>query len=164
VSLTVKDPTLAGQLPPEVPVMVVDKEGRTVQTITLRGEAGGSGGGLEKLTGLAAAERLGDFTLQVKPGVLPVEVEGQELTVGQPQREFENVTADVASLQSLAKRTGGDVIPPYRAADVLKEMPDRSMMILQTQSEELWNKPFALVLVLAIATAEWLLRKRAGLI
>jgi hypothetical protein len=169
LSLTVKDPTLNGQLPPEVPVMVVDKEGRTVQTITLtrgamEGEGTGGTGGLEKLTGSAAAERLGDFTLQVKPGVLPVEVEGQELTVGRPQREFENVTADMASLQSLAKTTGGDVIPPYRAADVLKEMPDRSMMILQTQSEELWNKPFALVLVLAIATAEWLLRKRAGLI
>jgi hypothetical protein len=56
------------------------------------------------------------------------------------------------------------VIPPYRAADVLKEIPDRSVMVLQTQSEELWNKPLALALVVALATAEWLLRKRAGLI
>ena len=35
VAISVKDPTLNGQVPAEVPVMVVDQEGRTVQTITV---------------------------------------------------------------------------------------------------------------------------------
>jgi hypothetical protein len=172
VSLTVKDPTLSGQLPAEVPVMVVDKDGRTVQTITLirlPGETPDKNA-LERLTGSASAEQLGDFTLQVKPGSLPVDPAAVELAVEQPQREFQNVTMDLQSLETLAhvhskdEASRGDVIPPYRQEDILKEIPDRSMMVLQTVPEELWNKPFALVLVLMLATAEWLLRKSAGLI
>ena len=41
----------------------------------------------------------------------------------------------------------------------MKQIPDRSMPILNAQSEELWNKPFALALVVLLATMEWLIRK-----
>src|SRR5205814_1479118 len=140
------------------------------QTITLsRASAGaaaatqGAGGAgeeaLDKLTGSATAGQLGEFSLQVKPGVLPIEVPAAMVTVEQPQREFETVTADVASLQSLAKKTGGGVYMPHRFEEIGKVIPDRSLQILNTQSEELWNKPIALVLVLLIATGEWLVRK-----
>ena len=73
VSLTVKDPTLGGQMPAEVPVMVVDKDGRTVQTITLSHPPGDLGqDALERLTGAATAEQIGDFTLQIKPAHFPL--------------------------------------------------------------------------------------------
>jgi len=75
------------------------------------------------------------------------------------------VTADVTSLASLTRRTGGRVVPAYDSnAEEFKKIPDRSLPVLKTQPEELWNKPFALVLVVLIATGEWLLRKSAGLI
>jgi hypothetical protein len=171
VALTVKDPTLGGQMPADVPVMVVNKDGRTVQTITLSHPPGdGDKNALERLTGAATAEQIGDFTLQIKPGSLPVDPAVVELTVEQPQREFQAVTADVPSLETLARvrssdqAVKGDVIPPFRQEDILKEIPDRSMMVLQSVPEELWNKPFALVLVVLLATGEWLLRKSAGLI
>lgn len=46
ITLTVKDPTLSGQggIPNDAPVMLVDKDGRTVQTITLSRAPGGAGG------------------------------------------------------------------------------------------------------------------------
>lgn len=67
-------------------------------------------------------------------------------------------------MESLARKTSGGVYAPNHFDEIFRQIPDRSLPILDTQSEELWNKPLALVLVLLIATAEWLVRKSAGLI
>jgi hypothetical protein len=177
VTLAVKDPTLAGQVPTEVPVSLVDKDGQSAATITLThtaraattqpaagGAAGGGTGSVETLEGTALVNRLGDFTLAVRPGLLPVELAPINVTVEQPQLEFETVTTDIPSLKSLATKTTGAVVPPYRTAELPRQIPDRAVPALVAQSEELWNKPFALVLVVLLATIEWLLRKNAGLI
>ena len=119
---------------------------------------------MDHVQGSATAMQLGEFKLAVKPGSLPVEIATVELAVGQPQREFESTTADMTSLRSIASRTGGAVISPVDSADVLKQIPDRSIPVLSTQSEELWSKPIALILVVLLATIEWLIRKSAGLI
>ncbi len=164
-TLTIKDATLSGQVPAEVPAMIVDKQGRTIQTITLtRPTVPQDPAALEHLEGSGAAMQLGDFTLQVQPGSLPVEVTPVELSVEQPQREFQTLTADRGSLDTLAKMTGGEVDPPYAAQEMAGKIPDRSMTVLRSESEALWSKPFALILVLLLATAEWMTRKRAGLI
>ncbi len=166
VTLNVKDPTLTAQVPAEVPVMLVDKEGRTVDTLTLIRSSANTerDGALERLEGSSTARQLGEFRLIVKPGALPVDAAALELHVEQPQREQEALTADVQTLETIASRTRGAVLRPYDSGNLMKQIPDRSMPILHSQSEELWNKPFALVLVLLLATTEWLIRKRAGLI
>jgi len=175
LSLSVKDPTLAGQLPAEVPVMLVDKDGRTVQTISLdtpsaatavENQTGtGGGGAVEKITGSATAQEIGEFTLVPKPGILPVEISpAPRLKIEQPQREFQETTVDMQSLKGIASRTGGAVISPSNSDELRKLIPDRSLNILSSTPEELWNKPFALVLVVLLATIEWLLRKNSGLI
>jgi hypothetical protein len=171
-TLTIKDSTLSGQVPAEVAAMVVDKQGRTVQTITLtRPTVAQDPTALEHLEGSAAAQQLGEFTLQIQPGAAPVEVTPVELSVEQPQREFQTVTADRGSLESLTKTAndGGELKPPYvyapyDAEDLAKQMRDRSQAYPRTLSEDLWNKPFALILVVLVASIEWLVRKSAGLI
>ena len=110
------------------------------------------------------AARVGEYTLVVQPGTLPVDLPPVDLVVEPPQREFENVTTDLASLRSIATKTTGAVVAPYATADLTRQIPDRSTPILMGQSEELWNKPFALLLVVLLATIEWLIRKSAGLI
>ena len=60
--------------------------------------------------------------------------------------------------------TGGAGVQVQRGGDPQGDTGPVDTDFAQTQSEELWNKPFALVLVLLIATGEWLLRKSAGLI
>ncbi len=162
VTMTVKDPSLAGQIPAKVPVMVMDKAGRALATMTL--QRGNSAEGEQRLEGMTTASQVGELTLAVEPGLLPVEIPAIEMSVEPPQREFEASTADVESLGTLAGKTTGQVIPVYRAGELTKLVPDRSLPTLMSLSEDLWFKPIALVLVVGLATLEWLLRKRAGLI
>lgn len=174
LSLAIKDPTLVGQVPNEVPVSLVDKDGQTAATITLtlsRGSAttqpglpGAGTGNLDTLEGSATADRLGEFSLVIRPGLLPVEIPPMQLVVEQPQLEFETVTTDIPALKSLAAKTSGAVVPPYQTSELPRQIPDRSLPTLIGQSEELWNKPIALILVVLLATIEWLIRKNAGLI
>jgi hypothetical protein len=169
--LTIRDTTIAGQVPAEVQAMIVDKQGRTVQSITLaRPVVAQDPSALEFLEGSVAAQKLGEFTVQIQPGAAPVEVTPVELSVEQPQREFQIVTSDRGSLESLAKTAASETIPPpyvypaYQSEEIKSKIRDRSMLLLRTQSEELWNKPIALILVILLATSEWLIRKSAGLI
>jgi hypothetical protein len=166
LALNIKDPTLAGQVPPEVRVSLMDSTGQSVDGITLSRAPGATNaqGSVDKLEGAVTAARVGEYTLVVQPGTLPVDLPPVDLVVEPPQREFENVTTDLASLRSIATKTTGAVVAPYATADLTRQIPDRSTPILMGQSEELWNKPFALLLVVLLATIEWLIRKSAGLI
>ena len=113
---------------------------------------------------MTTATEIGPITASVAPGVLPVELPPYELTVEPPQREFQNVTTDIESLDTLADKTTGAVVPLYHAEQLTKDIPDRSLASVRSDSEELWYKPIALILIVGLATLEWLLRKRAGLI
>lgn len=163
VSLTVKDPTLAGQVPAQVPVLITDKEGRPIDTLTLQHTNAGSDDN-DALEGMTTASQVGDILLTIQPGILPVDVPPFEVSVEPPQREFEKIAADTESLTTLATKTTGAVIPLYRSAELAKQVPDRSIPLLDSIPEELWYKPIALLLVVTLATIEWLLRKSAGLI
>jgi uncharacterized membrane protein len=162
VTMEIRDPTLSGQVPAQVPVMVMDKDGRVVETVMLQRGTGEEGH--ERLEGSTTATQIGDFTLKVGAGILPIDLPTYTVTVEPPQREFETIVADVESMNTLAAKTTGAVLPLYKAEELAKQVPDRSLPTLVTNSEELWYKPIALLLVVGLATAEWLLRKRAGLI
>ncbi len=166
LELDVKDPTLARQIPAQVPVTLVDKDGQSVETITLVhvNEGSEGNGAVDRLEGTTTAQRIGEYTLVVPPGTLPIDMTPIALTIEPPQREFENVTTDLVSLRDIAAKTGGAVLFPYQTAELNKQIPDRSVPVLVAQSEELWNKPFALILVVLLASCEWLIRKSAGLI
>jgi uncharacterized membrane protein len=165
-TLDVKDPTLLAQMPAQIPVLLMDKKtpgGGPLGTLTLV-RTGTSPAHFE---GSLTATQVGDYQLLIPPGVLPSEA-GEVPPVGvvveRPQREFQNIGTDEVSLATLANKTTGAVIPLDDASQLAKKIPDRSMPVLISTSEELWYKPFALALVVALATIEWLLRKSAGLI
>ncbi len=165
VTLDVKDPTLVGQMASQIAVLLTDKTpgSSPIATITLSRTAGSQ----EHFEGTTTATQVGNFQLSLPPGTIPTfggEVHPYELTVEPPQREFEKVGADVVSLSSITAKSAGAVVGLDKAADLAKLIPDRSLPILVSNSEELWYKPFALILVVGLATAEWLLRKSAGLI
>ena len=126
-----------------------------------------TGASADHFEGTLTAAQVGDFQLVIQPGVLPSgsgEVPAVAVTVGPPQREFQNIGTDTVSMVTLAAKTAGAVIPLNDAAELAKKIPDRSVPILIANSEELWYKPIALALVVTLATIEWLLRKSAGLI
>jgi len=158
LKLAINDATLLGHVPAKVPVTVMDKAGRAVATIVLQRTSD------ERLEGMITVGQVGEMTLRVEPGVLPMAVADLQILIERPGREMQVVTADIDSLETLANRTDGEVLPPYRAEQLSKQIPDRSLPVIHSLSEELWYKPIALMLVVGLATVEWLLRKRAGLI
>ncbi len=162
VTMEVRDPTLLAQIPAQIPVLLSDKSGAPVESITLERSTTDQ----TKWNGVTTAAQVGDFTLQVKPGVLPEGngVSQATVTVEPPQREFEKIAADIQSLSTLATKTSGSVIPLVHAEELANDIPDRSVPVLISNTEELWYKPIALVLVVGLATLEWLLRKSAGLV
>lgn len=161
LKLAIHDPTLLGQIPTKVPVTVTDNAGHAIATIVLQRSTTGSE---ERLEGMTTATQIGEMTLRIEPGVLPTTVENLQILIERPGREMQTTTADLDSLETLATRTTGEVLPPYRADQLSKLIPDRGLPTIHSLSEELWDKPIALVLVVGLATIEWLLRKRAGLI
>ncbi|MGN6368802.1 MAG: hypothetical protein ACTHN5_11120 [Phycisphaerae bacterium] len=162
VTMEVRDPTMLGQIPTQVPVLVTDKSGAPVESMSLDR----SGTDPTKWSGVTTAAQVGDFTIEAKPGVLPADSGAGKstVTVEPPQREFEKIAADVESLGTLAAKTTGRVVALPQAEELAKEVPDRSVPVLISNTEELWYKPIALVLVVGLATVEWLLRKSAGLV
>jgi hypothetical protein len=117
------------------------------------------------LMGVTTATVVGAMTLLVAAGVLPVDVPAYELEVTPPGREFEKTTADMESLTMVSAKTGGQLLPLWREDELQKLIPNQSILVLVSPPpEELWTKPIALVLVVLLATVEWLLRKAAGLI
>lgn len=160
LSALVLDPTLTSQMPTNIPVQLVDSNGRTVETVTMTRLANAP----EQYQGVGSAGQVGAFRLTVLPGALPVEVPAVEFEVRLPDREFSNPTADMEAMQVLAVGSKGQVISLPQAEKLGELVPDRAVMAPLRVAEELWNKPLALILLVALLTAEWIVRKSAGLV
>lgn len=160
ITMDIKDPTLSTQVPAQVKVRLTDGQGRALDTITLTRMPGQQ----DRLAGITTAGQLGEMVLSVSPGDAPVDVQPLEVVVTPPEREFEKTAADIESLTTVSVRTTGQVLPLYRHEEAAKLVPDRSLPITIRLSEELWYKPIALLLLIGLLTAEWLIRKSAGLI
>jgi len=66
-------------------------------------------------------------------------------------------------LDRLAAATGGKVFADFQAAGLPALLKARSKPVIKTAETPLWDHPGTLALFFAILTAEWILRKRAGL-
>ncbi len=117
----------------------------------------------QRYTGALTLWRPGHYTLSAASR-LPAPLPPLRLQITQPNLEFRNLRADVPALTRLARATGGKVIPLPQAATLAALIPDRGIQTVQRRSHALWNQPLALALLVALLTAEWILRKRAGLI
>ncbi len=106
----------------------------------------------------------GDYRFALKPGQLAVTSPTLNISAEAPETEFLNPRADIPAMAHLAAAADGKMVLPAtfeKAGDVI---PDRSVESLLIHSHQIWNKPWALALLIILLTAEWLLRKRAGLI
>ena len=78
------------------------------------------------------------------------------------ETEFQNPFPDIAAMESLAKRTGGEVT----ALEDLDKLPERIRKIPQLLTElrvrPLWHSSGAFALALICLTAEWLVRRKGG--
>lgn len=98
------------------------------------------------------------------------EEEGSELStmffVAASRRPIEmaKVSASREKPDSLARWTGGRVVAPHEAASLENAFGEKSRVVTEPLEISLWDDKWLLILLSAALMAEWILRKRGGLV
>jgi hypothetical protein len=77
--------------------------------------------------------------------------------------EFRSLKPNRALLETIAKRTGGEVIPARSLESFAKGLPKRKAPITETWTSPLWHQAGVFLFALACFVAEWGLRRWRGL-
>jgi hypothetical protein len=80
--------------------------------------------------------------------------------------ELDNAAADVDLLQSIASRTGGDLVAPEQLPDLIERLLEKSadLDVPQETKKTLWDTWWMFLAVVVLLSVEWFLRKRWGLV
>lgn len=95
----------------------------------------------------------------------PAEAALEDLQLAQPLEVFADSEeqrrpeTDFVRLAALAQDTGGQVIPINRLNELPALLPNRARIQPDDLREPIWNSPLAMILILSLLTAEWILRK-----
>jgi hypothetical protein len=77
--------------------------------------------------------------------------------------EFRSLTPNHALMETLARRTGGELVEADRLNAFVRSLPERRVPVMETWSYPLWHTPAMLVFAFACLLAEWGLRRWKGL-
>ncbi|MCA9213651.1 MAG: hypothetical protein KDB27_11325 [Planctomycetales bacterium] len=97
------------------------------------------------------------------PGITPRAVKCS-ITVAARTTEQTRLAADFDSMELLASRSGGKSYTERNADKMFRELPSsaRSRNAV-LPAEPIWNSPLVAVLIVALLTGEWILRRTQGL-
>jgi uncharacterized membrane protein len=77
--------------------------------------------------------------------------------------EFRSLKPNRAYLESLAKRTGGEVLTLDGLREFVRRLPQRHAPIMESWSKPLWQEPPVFLFALGCFVAEWGIRRWKGL-
>ena len=77
--------------------------------------------------------------------------------------EFRSLKPNRALLESLAKQTGGEIVPASELEHFAKALPNRKAPVTENVSIPLWHTPAMFLFALACFVAEWGVRRWKGL-
>jgi hypothetical protein len=77
--------------------------------------------------------------------------------------EFRSLTPNLALLEAIAKKTGGEVISLDHLNRFAKDLPHKSAPVMDSWTYPLWHTPAMFGFALACLAAEWGLRRWKGL-
>ena len=77
--------------------------------------------------------------------------------------EFRSLEPNIALLEQIARRTGGEVVPAAKLAEFVRSLPERRAPVMEAWTVPAWHTPWLFALALACFVAEWGLRRRGGL-
>jgi hypothetical protein len=77
--------------------------------------------------------------------------------------EFRSLKPNRALLETIAQRTGGEVVAMENLRSFIQKLPDRRAPITETTTSPLWHKPVVFLFVLGCFLTEWGLRRWKGL-
>jgi hypothetical protein len=77
--------------------------------------------------------------------------------------EFRSLRPNRALLETIARRTGGEIVALDALNQFARRLPERRAPITEPWTRALWHQPAVLVFVLACFVAEWGIRRWKGL-
>jgi len=77
--------------------------------------------------------------------------------------EFRSVEPNTVLLESIAQRTGGEVIPATKLNDLARALPTRRSPVMEAWTTPAWHTPVLFGFALACLVAEWGLRRWKGM-
>jgi uncharacterized membrane protein len=77
--------------------------------------------------------------------------------------EFRSLTPNVAFLEELAKKTGGEVIAASKLSEFARKLPSRRAPVMDSWTFPLWHTPAMFGFALACLISEWGLRRWKGM-
>jgi uncharacterized membrane protein len=135
------------------------------------------GGEVRPLTLRRQPDAAGSFSAQLAldaPGVYRVRGEARRgarslglvdawFHVGGADREFADPRLNESFLRRLARASGGEYLPVADAGRIGSILQAAAPGTLEPERRDLWHAPWAFALVVALLSAEWILRRRWGL-
>jgi len=91
----------------------------------------------------------------------------REVEVTLVDDELRRPETDHELLADLSAQTGGRLFDVSNVRDLFEDpmnLPKRRVVLLNERSESLWDTPLALILVIGLLTAEWVVRRVIRLI
>lgn len=152
-----------GQLAPtgDEVVVMVDAAGQPRRRITLRRNSSATGvyeGSLSNLTD-------GEYDLLIVEPSLVGNAPAVRFSVIAPPGEFARTEMDAHALSAAAEATRGKFYTIADADTLLEDLPTgRRVPIQNLPSIPIWNRSWLLAAFLGCITAEWILRKRKGML
>ena len=85
------------------------------------------------------------------------------MLVGGTDREFADPRLNEGFLRRVARGSGGRYVRPAEAGQIVSALRTTVPQDAPPERRDLWHTPWALTLVVALLSAEWILRRRWGL-
>jgi uncharacterized membrane protein len=154
LDMNVLNPKMSLQLPPQIPVEILDANGKPVKQVTMTRIENST-----KYSVSWTADSLGRFVARLPPlGDGPSM--DRPFAVKSPQLELESPKLDRSLLAGL-----GRMVELNTAATELPSLIRSAARAIPVQlSRPIWDAPLALVLFVALITGEWVLRKLHGML
>lgn len=139
----------------------LDREGSERRTITLRRDAVSRGLFEASISQLPEGKYRWSIATPEPNGTPIIE----EFEITSPPGELANVRMDAAALADAAKTSQGKYYTFATAKNLARDLPaGRQVRIESLPPQPLWNLPIVALTIVSLLTAEWIVRKRWGLV
>jgi uncharacterized membrane protein len=176
VSIGMPDTAEPGD-PLEVTVDARDQAFAAVPDAQVEATLTSPGGDTAPLAVHLSSEGPGRFVASItpeRPGLYRVHAEARRgpsrlgasdrwIYIGGNDREFSDPRLNEGFLRRLARESGGQYVQAADASRVVSWLQEAVPATAEPERRDLWNEPWALLLVIGLLSAEWVLRRRWGL-
>lgn len=116
-------------------------------------------------TAAVAVETPGLYSLRAesRKGAALLGVATRWFYVGGADPEYADPRLNEGFLRRLARQTGGQYAPAAEIDRALSALSARTPQTLESERRDLWHEPWAIVLVILLLSAEWVIRRGWGM-